>query len=213
MTTEHVQAMTRRSALSGMMLASVGAAGAAAQQPVNLPVQQAATIINTQLVPLAPNIYAYLQREAPEILALDLADQHHERGRVVIGRMQRHHRVRKAGAARHDRDAGAVAQPAVGHRHVAGAAFVPADDDADRVALDEGAGQPDIAFAGDAVDLVDFMRFEAFRQEAGDGPAHLRRIPWLRVATGFGRAARDTATAWHGAIDWPPCRGRAIWAS
>jgi len=58
------QVMTRRFALSGMMLASVGAARAAAQQPVNPPVQQAATTINTQLLPLAPNIYAYLQREA-----------------------------------------------------------------------------------------------------------------------------------------------------
>lgn len=57
-------AMTRRSALSGMMLASVGAAAPVAQ-PVAPPVQQAATLINTQLVPLAPNVYAYLQREAP----------------------------------------------------------------------------------------------------------------------------------------------------
>ncbi len=74
MTSERVQAMTRRSALSGMMLASVGAAGAAAQQPVNLPVQQAATIINTQLVPLAPNIYAYLQREAPDQSNLSISN-------------------------------------------------------------------------------------------------------------------------------------------
>ena len=117
-------------------------------------------------------IVLLLQREAPEILALDLADQHHHRGRVVIGRVQRHHRVRQTRPARHHRHPGAVAQPAVGDRHIAGAALVAADDDADRVALDEGAGQPDIALAGDAVDLVDIMRFEAFRQQAGDGVGH-----------------------------------------
>ena len=128
-----------------------------------------------------PRIVLLLQGEPPEILALDLADQHHHRGRVVIGRVQRHHRVRQPRPARHHRHPGAVAQPAVGHRHVAGAALVAADDDADRVALDQRAGQPDIALARHAIDLVDIMRFEAFRQQAGDGSGHRSKALSVRM--------------------------------
>jgi hypothetical protein len=129
-----------------------------------------------------------LQGEAAEIAALDLADQHHQRRRVVIGRMQRHHRVRQPRPARHHRDAGPIAQPPLGDRHIAGAGLVTADDDADRIALEQKAGQPDIALARHAIDLVDIMRFEAFRQQAGDGAAHLG-IPLLQA----GR--RDNACA------------------
>ena len=113
-----------------------------------------------------------LQGEAAEIAALDLADEHDERRRVVIGRVQRHHSVRQPGAARHDRNAGAVAQPPVGDRHIAGAGLVAAHDDADRIAFEQKARQPDIALAWYAIDLVDIMRFEAFSQQAGDGAAH-----------------------------------------
>jgi len=76
---------------------------------------------------------------------------------------------RPAGDHRHPRT---IAQPSVGHRHIAGAPFVPADDDADRIALEQKAGQPDIALARHAIDLIDIMRFEAFRQQAGDSAAH-----------------------------------------
>jgi hypothetical protein len=52
-----------------------------------------------------------------------------------------------------------------------------ADDDADRIALEQEAGQPDIALARHAIDLVDIMRFEAFGQQAGDGAAHPLSVP------------------------------------
>lgn len=52
--------MTRRSALFGSALAAAALGG---RNPAAA--QQAATVINTQVVPLAPNVYAYLQREAP----------------------------------------------------------------------------------------------------------------------------------------------------
>jgi hypothetical protein len=44
---------------------------------------------------------------------------------------------------------------------------VTADHDADRIALDQGVGHPDIALARNAIDLVDIVRFEAFGQQAG----------------------------------------------
>ena len=47
-------------------------------------------------------IILLLQRQAAEILALDLADQQHQRRRVVIGRMQRDHGVRQPRPARDD---------------------------------------------------------------------------------------------------------------
>jgi len=81
--------------------------------------------------------------------------------------MQRHHRVRQPRSARHQRHAGPVAQPPIGHRHVTGPRLVPTYDKANRIALNERAGQPDIALAGHAIDLIDIVRFEALRQQAG----------------------------------------------
>ena len=124
-----------------------------------------------------PRVVLFLQRQPAEILALHLADQHHHRRRVVIRRVQRHHRIGQARPARDDAAAGAVAQPAVGHRHVAGAAFVPAHHHADGVPLQHRAGEADIALAGDAEDLVHVMRFQALRQQAGDGAGHCRVSP------------------------------------
>ena len=118
-------------------------------------------------------IVLFLQRQAAEILALHLADQHHHRRRVVVGRVQRHHGVGQARAAGDDADAGAVAQPAVGDGHEAGPALMPADDHADGVAFGQHAGQADVAFAGDAEDLVDVVGFQTVRQQAGDGGGHL----------------------------------------
>jgi hypothetical protein len=121
-------------------------------------------------------IVLLLEGEAAEILAFDLADQHDDRCRVVIGGMEGDEAVREAGPARHHGDAGSLAQPPVRHRHEAGACLVAAHHDTDRVALDERAGEPNIALAGHAIDLVDVVRFEAFRQEAGDGSAHRRLL-------------------------------------
>ena len=77
---------------------------------------------------------------------------------------------------------GAVAQPAVGHRHVAGAALVAAHDDADRVLVGQRTGQPDIALAGHAEDLIDVVRFQAFRQQAGNGTGHVGDVSWMIVS-------------------------------
>ena len=124
-----------------------------------------------------PRIVLLLQCQPAKIPALDLADQHHHGCRVVIGRVQCHHCVRQPRSARHQGDPGTVAQPAVGHRHKARTPLVPAHHDADRVLVDQRAGQPDIALARHAVDLVDIMRFKTFRQQAGDGLGHVKFVP------------------------------------
>ena len=52
------------------------------------------------------------------------------------------------------------------------ARLVTADDELHRVALDQRAREPDIAFAGDTENPVDFVRLQAVRQVAGDGLGH-----------------------------------------
>src|SRR4051794_40823360 len=56
-----------------------------------------------------------------------------------------------------------------------------ANDDTDRVALDQRAGQPDIALAGHAIDLIDIVRFEALRQQAGDAAGHFGLSPGIGI--------------------------------
>ena len=135
-------------------------------------------------------VILFLQRQPAEILALHLPDQHHHRRRVVIRGVQRHHRVGQPRAARHDAAAGAVAQPSVGHRHVASTALMPAHHHADGVPLQHRAGEADIALAGDAKDLVYVMRFQALRQQAGDGAGHCHDI-----SSGIGRLASARGAA------------------
>jgi hypothetical protein len=120
-----------------------------------------------------------LQRLAAEILAFHLADQHHHRRRVMERRMQRDHRIGQSGPAGDDADAGPRAQAAVGDRHEAGAALVPADDHADGIALAQHRGQADITLARHAEHLVDAMRFQAVGQQACDGGGHenFSRLP------------------------------------
>ena len=72
--------------------------------------------------------------------------------------------------------AGAVAQAAVRDRHEAGAALVPADDEAERIHVGQRIDQPDIALAGHAENLIDIVRFQAFGQQAGNGAGHLDNV-------------------------------------
>jgi hypothetical protein len=113
-----------------------------------------------------------LQRQAAEILAFHLADQHHHGRGVVERRVQRHHRVGQARAAGDDAHPCPVPQPTVRDGHEAGAAFMPADDHADRIPLRQHACQADIAFARDTENLVDVVGFETVRQQAGNGVGH-----------------------------------------
>ena len=117
-------------------------------------------------------IVLLLQRHAAEVLAFDLAHQHYQWGRIVIGGVDRHHGVGQAGTARDDAATGAAAQAAIGDRHVAGATFMAAHDQSQRVHVGERVDQPDIALAGNAEHLVDVMRFQALGEQAGNGTGH-----------------------------------------
>ena len=131
-------------------------------------------------------IVLLLEREPAHVAPLDLADQHHQRGRVVERGVHGHQPVGEAGAARDHGDARPVAHAPVGGGHEARARLVPADRDLDRVALDHGAGQADIALAGHAINAVHIVRLQAFHQQAGDGSVlrHGLGSPLLR---NFGR--------------------------
>ena len=114
-------------------------------------------------------IVLLLEREAAHVAPLDLADQHHQRRRVVEGGVHGDQPVGEAGAARDHGDARPVAHAPVGGGHEARAGLVPADRDLDRVALDHGAGEADIALAGHAINAVHIVRLQTFHQQAGDG--------------------------------------------
>ena len=122
-------------------------------------------------------VVLFLQRLPPVILALHLPDQHHQRRRVVIRRVHRHHGIGHARPARNHAHPGARPHPPVRHRHEPGPALVPADHHADRVHVGQRVGQADIAFARHAENLIHIMRFQTFRQQAGNGSGHVRFSP------------------------------------
>ena len=66
-----------------------------------------------------------------------------------------------------DADARFVAQPRMGDRHVARTAFMPADDQLDVREVDQGIGQRQIAFTGDAIGGIDAMGIERCGQDMG----------------------------------------------
>jgi hypothetical protein len=118
-------------------------------------------------------VVLFLQRAAADVLALDMADQCNQRRCVVIGSVQRDHRVGHAGPAGDEHDAGApVAHPPVGGGHEARAALMPADHEADARHVGQRIGQAEIGFARHAVDDVDIVCGEALGQEAADGAGH-----------------------------------------
>ena len=85
-------------------------------------------------------------------------------------------RVRRAGPAGHERDAGAAGQLAVGFRHVGGAALVAADDKPQRFArFVERVEDREIALARNAEGEVDALREEIGDQNLATGA---RRAHW-----------------------------------
>jgi hypothetical protein len=139
-----------------------------------------------------------LQGQAAHVAALDMADEQDERDGVVVGGVQRDHGVREAGAAGDYGNPGAAAELTVGEGHVAGPGLVPADDDLHRAAtFDEGAGESDVALAGDAEDAVDVVGFEAFDQETGDGPAQSAGLLLKAAGVGRGSPFRQSYLKWR----------------
>ncbi len=120
-----------------------------------------------------PAVVLLLQRHAPGLPALDLADQHHHRGRVVPSGMEADHRVRESRTARHHQHAGlAAAHPPVGGGHERRAALVAADDQPHAVVVGHRVGEAEIALARHAIDDVDVVRLEAIDDGAADRMGH-----------------------------------------
>jgi hypothetical protein len=108
----------------------------------------------------------FLESLAVGRLARDLADQQNHRRRILEAGMQSDAGVGGARTARDESDAGLAGQLAVGLGHVGGAAFLAADDVADRVALGiERVQRSQVAFARHAEDGVGAMDAELIDQD------------------------------------------------
>src|SRR5207248_2296103 len=93
-----------------------------------------------------------------------------ERRRVLEGGVDAHRGVGRARASRDEGDAGAAGELSVGIRHVRGAAFVPADDDADLfLRVVQGVEKTEVAFARDAEDVVGALGDEGPGQDLAAG--------------------------------------------
>ncbi len=92
-----------------------------------------------------------LEGLAVALVARDLADEQDHRRRILERGVQPDAGVGGAGPARDEADAGAAAELALRLGHEGGAAFLPAGDEADAVAvLVEAVEHREVAFAGDA---------------------------------------------------------------
>ena len=120
-----------------------------------------------------PAVVLLLQRHAARLPALDLADQHDHRRRVMPGGVETDHRVRQAGSARYHQHPGAPAAHAPVRRgHERRPALMAADDQPHAIVIGHRVGEAEIALAGHAIDDIDVVRFEAVDDGAADGVGH-----------------------------------------
>ena len=106
-----------------------------------------------------------LERLAIQHPAADLADQHHERGRVLEGDVQTRRAVGRAGPARDEAHAGSAGELAVGLGHHRRRALLACRDEADRAPrVVQGVEHREVALAGHAEDEVDALRAQAVDQ-------------------------------------------------
>lgn len=116
-------------------------------------------------LPVHAAVVDFLERLAFDEIVADLSDEENERCRVLLRGMDADGCVRCAGPACHETDAGPPGELAVGLRHVRGAPFLPADDEADLLArVMERVEHGEIAFSGDSERDVHSMDFECVHQ-------------------------------------------------
>ena len=112
----------------------------------------------------------FLKGFAAEHVGADVADEHDERGRILEGGVDADAGVRCAGTAGDHADARALAQLAIGLRHVRGSGFVPAGDEVNVAArvvkrIEDG----EIAFSRDAEDVTGALGADGLDDGLRDG--------------------------------------------
>jgi hypothetical protein len=108
-----------------------------------------------------------LEGAAAALLARHLADQHHDGHRVLLGDMDGDRAVRGAGAAADGEHAHAAGHLGLGHRHEAGARFMPAGDGGDP-GVAQRVEQRQIAFARHAIEALEALRLQRAHDLVGD---------------------------------------------
>ena len=127
-----------------------------------------------------------LERLAIQHPAPDLADQHHERGRVLEGDVQPRRAVGRAGPARHQAHAGSPGELAVGLGHHRRGALLACRHEPDRVPrVVQGVEHGQVALAGHAEDELDALRAQAVDQHVAtpSRTAHGQMPPMQRYLT------------------------------
>jgi hypothetical protein len=106
-----------------------------------------------------------LEGLAVALITGHLAHEHHQGRRVLECRVDTDRRIGGARASRHEADTGAPAQLALRVGHERGAAFLPAGDEADAIAmLVQAVQHGQVALAGHTVDGVHALGDQRFDQ-------------------------------------------------
>ncbi len=113
-----------------------------------------------------------LERAPADLRAWDLADEQHQRHRILLGHVHRDRGIGGAWPAADEGDAGAPAELAVAHGHQAGAALVAAHDGLNGVAVVQRVERGEVALARHAVDPVHAMRSKAIDEQVGGAAGH-----------------------------------------
>jgi hypothetical protein len=111
-----------------------------------------------------------LERPAAAVGARHLADQQHQRHRVLLGHVHRDRGVGGAGAAADRADPGAAGDLGIRQRHETGAALVAGGDQVDVRRVVQRVQERQVALAGHAEDAVDAVGAQAFHHDIGGAP-------------------------------------------
>jgi len=120
------------------------------------------------------SVVDFLEGLAVALVGSDLADEQDHRRRILEGGVQADAGIGRAGAARHEADAGPAGQLALRLGHEGGAALLPAGHEADALAvLMEAVEDREITLAGNAEDIGDALLDQGLDEDmtggTGDG--------------------------------------------
>ena len=121
-----------------------------------------------------------LERPPADLGARHLADEQHQRHRILLGDVHGDRGVGGAGTAADEGDARPTGQLGVADRRESRAALMPADDRLDGVAVVQGVERGQVAFTRHAEHPVDAVRGQAIDEKIGGTTRH-RQCPHSEV--------------------------------
>ena len=134
--------------------------------------------------------------------ALDLADEQHQRRRIVLGDMDAMGGVGRARPAGDEADSGAAGQPAVGQRHDRRPGLLAADRHRD-LGVVERVERGEIGLARHAIDPLDPLRDQLIDEDPAAGAGNVS----LHLESRLALSRKSATRLWR--LDAPAARRRS----